>query len=254
MKMSYLLISLLGALASASSAQDCFAPSAFINAAFPTLVTNSPAPSKIIQARHRAIASGYVVGGSAPVHFSTNARTRSNGNPLFAKKNAKKSTGKSGKIQVKLLKHVEGTGHVGDIIMVAPAFFQNKLKKSNSAIRITDEEAAKENAEKKAKAKEVLDAAKDIQEKIENLNISLSKKAGPDGHLFGGVGRKLILDELRKQFPKGAINGKQVKITSIIDQDKNDLTQDIKEIGEYKATISLLKDVSATFSVSVVAD
>eukprot|EP00558_Chaetoceros_sp_UNC1202_P006011 CAMPEP_0197233722 /NCGR_PEP_ID=MMETSP1429-20130617/1717_1 /TAXON_ID=49237 /ORGANISM="Chaetoceros sp., Strain UNC1202" /LENGTH=242 /DNA_ID=CAMNT_0042692027 /DNA_START=38 /DNA_END=766 /DNA_ORIENTATION=+ len=174
--------------------------------------------------------------------------------PLFGKK--KDTTlGKGGKIQVKLLKHIAGTGSAGEVIMVAPAFFQNKLQRSGSAVRISDDEVAKETAEKEQRDKEASDIATDLKEKIEGMSLSLSRKAGPDGQLFGGIGYKLILGELKKNFPKGALDAKYIKIASIKDEDDKNLKHDIKVVGEYTGTISLLKGgVSADFKISISAE
>ena len=72
----------------------------------------------------------------------------------MAKKKKDTTVGKGSKVQVKLLKHVAGTGQAGEIIMVAPAFFTNKLQKTGSAKRISDEEVQKEMAEKDSLTKE----------------------------------------------------------------------------------------------------
>ena len=175
-----------------------------------------------------------------------------NGFPLFGKKKSKDTTaGKSGKIQVKLLKHVAGTGSAGEVIMVAPSFFANKLQKSGSAVRITDEDAQKESEEKAQKEKEEKAVANDLKEKIDQLTLSLAKKSGPDGQLFGGINYKAILTSLKQDFPQGCLDAKYIKITGIKDSDGKVMKHDIKAVGDYTATISLLKGVSADFKVVV---
>ena len=86
-----------------------------------------------------------VVQGASPTF-------KRDGLPLYAKKKKKDTTvGKSGKIQVKLLKYVAGTGSAGEVIMVAPAFFANKLQKTGSAVRISDDDVEKESEVQKQK-------------------------------------------------------------------------------------------------------
>ena len=178
-----------------------------------------------------------------------------NGPPLFAKKKKKDTTlGKSGKIQVKLLKHVAGTGSAGDVIMVAPAFFTNKLQKTGCAIRITDEEVAKESAEKKQRDDEAKATANDLKEKVEKITLNIPKKAGPDGKLFGGIGLKAVLGDLKKEFPAGCLDAKYIKITSVKDEDGKALKHDIKAVGDYVATLTLMKGVSADFKLSVTSE
>ena len=174
---------------------------------------------------------------------------------LLAKRKKKSpNEGKGGKIQVKLLKYVEGTGSVGDVVMVAPAFFEHKLKKTKSAVRVSNEEVAQEQAEEAAQRQAELAQATDLQEKINNLDLSIPKKAGPDGTLFGGVNKKTILTHLKELYPKGTLDAKYIKITSIKGSDEKELKGDIKVIGSYTAIITLLKDISAKFKVTVVEE
>jgi len=186
------------------------------------------------------------------------SRYGSSQSALFAKKKKKKSGGggggsSGGKVQVKMLKHVPGTGSVGDVVMVTPAFFNNKLRPSGSAERIDDETVAAERRAKDEERRAALDAAKSMQDKITDINLQLSMKAGPEGHLFGSVGHKTILTELRNQFPKGAL-GKRVKIVSVKDENDKEVTDhhgDIKDLGTFTVRVELLKDVEAKFAVTV---
>jgi len=172
---------------------------------------------------------------------------------LHAKK--KDSTApKGGKIQVKLTKHVAGTGSAGDVIKVAPAFFLNKLQKTGSAVLISDEEVEKQEAEKKQQQDEAKALALDLKAKLEVMQITIAKTAGEDGKLFGGIGYKFIMDELKKEFPKGCLDAKYIKITQVKNAEGEIEKHDIKNTGDYVATISLLKDISSEFKISVVAE
>lgn len=231
-------------------AADKYTSSAFIQSASPTViidsrnhksVTNLNKYSHQQQQQNMKIFNGRLVTGVKP---------NLDGIALFAHKKDT-TVGKGGKVQVKLLKHVAGTGHAGDVIMVAPAFFTNKLQKTGSAVRITDEEVAKENSEKLTEEKEQKENALAVKNKVESMKVSLSKKAGPDGHLFGGVNYKMILSELKKDFPQGCLDGKHIKITEVKKDDGKKLRGDIKETGDYKVNISLHRDVSANLQLSV---
>lgn len=174
---------------------------------------------------------------------------------LAAKKKKKNpNAGKGGKIQVKLTKHIAGTGQAGDIIMVAPAFFEHKLRKSQSAVRISDEEVAKEKSEADATAEKDMAAAMVLKEEIDSLTLTLSRKAGPEGNLFGGVGYKHLLEELRNTVPNVTL-GDKVKITTIKEAGSSEaMKHDIKTLGEYEGTIKLLKGVTADFNILVVEE
>jgi len=238
-----------GASLVAAAATSSFVKSSFVPPAAPTVASGPyryPAAAAAAAARVRPAS-----GGSAVVGDFTAATTTST--MLFGKKKKAPPKGKGGKIQVKLLKYVDGTGKVGDVIMVAPAFFENSLKKTGSAVRVTDEEVVTETAEKQKKDREALKGALDLQEKVADVRLVFPMKAGPEGHLFGGIKFKAILSELGKQFPKGALS-KTVKIESVKKSGEGGdvvISHDIKELGEYTATLSLLKDINAEFAISV---
>ena len=230
-----------------------FVSSAFVSPASPTISStiSSSIPTEVKDIRNCFVASGYRVNDNCLNKLSSSLQRQQQA--LFAKKKKKSSSApKSGKIQVKLLKFVEGTGSVGDVIMVAPAFFEHKLKKTGSAVRISDEDVAKERAEADADHKALVDSANDLQEKICDMELSIGKKAGPDGTLFGGVGKKAILSELKTHFPKGTLDAKAIKIISLKGEDEKEMKGDIKNLGKYTAIIALMKDITAKFDISIV--
>lgn len=169
---------------------------------------------------------------------------------LFAKKK-KAAAAAPKKIQVKLLKHIAGTGQAGDVIMVTPPFFNNKLRPTKSAELITDEAVETEQAEKKAHDGEVNAAAKEIQTELEGFTLQIAKKAGPDGQLFGGIGPKILMEELNKQLPKDLWSEKGVKITAVKDEDGKKMKGDIKHTGTFTVDVSLTKEMSGNFDVSI---
>jgi ribosomal protein L9 len=268
----------------ASPSHQRLAKSTFIPPATPSLIASSSPSSSSDMAgkrharRRQALVTGYGLFDHANPNDNMNSFVkkkdedksgsssssclRSNfysvGSPLMlASKKASSHVGasssKGGKVQVKLLKYVEGTGSIGDIVLVAPAFFENKLKRTKSAILISDEEVHTEKLNLERSKKEQLQQALDMQSKIQETAISFSKKAGPEGHLFGGVGRKDILEELKRKFPLGTLEGKQIKIISLKRSDGEEVKGDIKDTGSYLAMVSLLVDVNAEFRVEVTA-
>ena len=150
-----------------------------------------------------------------------------------------------------MLKYVEGTGHVGEIVMVTPAFFQNKLRPTASAVMISDEEVLKAKAELDAHEKETRAKAESLKEQMTDLSITVPRKAGPDGHLFGGIGPKSIMEELGKLINDDFLKSKSVKILSITDGNGDVLRGDLKHTGTYRITLSLTIDISASFDLIV---
>lgn len=182
---------------------------------------------------------------------------------------------KVSKILVQLLVTVPDIGQSGDIVSVSTAIFQNKLQRSNKARRISEEEVQKLEAEKEANDQEMLDMAvktKGILEEamLENLGgedncdddadicgvaLTMKRKAGPEGSLFGGVNPKMVMESLKKKYPEGSWDGKQVKLTEVKDVDGKDVKKkDIKHTGEYTMVVALGKGVDATFILSILAE
>jgi large subunit ribosomal protein L9 len=163
------------------------------------------------------------------------------------------SVSQGGKLQVKLLKHVAGMGQAGEVVLVTPAFFNNKLRPTQSARIISDEEVAKEQSEAEQHEKEAIATAQTFQEKIEGLALTLTKKAGPDGQLFGGINIKMVVAELQEALgdEKEYLGQKHVKISEIASDDGKKVDGDIKHTGQFAAKISLRKDISAKFDIVV---
>lgn len=150
-----------------------------------------------------------------------------------------------------MLKYVEGTGHVGEIVMVTPAFFQNKLRPTASAVIISDEEVMKAKAEQAAQEQETRAKAESLKEQLTGLSISILRKAGPEGHLFGGIGPKCIMEELGNRIQDDFLKNKNVKILSIADDNGDILRGDVKHTGTYHVSMSLTNDISASFDMIV---
>jgi ribosomal protein L9 len=157
------------------------------------------------------------------------------------------------KIQVKLLKYVAGIGQKGDIVRVSPSVLNNLLRPSQAAQVITDEEVQKELADAAAHDREIDRSATLLKKEIEEMTLSIARKAGPDGKLFGGIGPKVIIDELKSNLGSSAslLDSKGVKILSIVDADGVKVQGDVKRVGPFGATIALTKDISAKLQAEV---
>lgn len=237
----------------ANDASPSCIKSAFVPSAAPQIVSQNDknSPSQILAKR---LMTGYGVFPSFE-HLPKEATSQFKATALFAKSKRGGASSKGGKVQVKLLENILGTGVVGEVIMVSPAFFENKLKKTKSAVLITDDEVAEMNNKKKVKEESCLETANDMKEHLTGYELALKRKAGPEGHLFGGIGKKCIMQELKKSFPKGSLDGKEVKVTKIKDgETEKELKHDIKEIGAFTATIKLYKDISANVAITVTAE
>jgi len=187
---------------------------------------------------------------SVSVHRSTAYQFHKATNSLlFAKKKKSSSSPNTSKktVQVKLLKHIAGTGQAGDVITVTPAFYNNKLRPQQAATIISDDEVLQEQQEQAAEDQARTQAANKFCETWNDQTLHLQRKAGPEGQLFGGINVKTILQELE------ADEELRPKI-ALTDGDGKKIRGDIKHTGEYGATVSLTKDVSVKIAIVVEAD
>ncbi len=144
-------------------------------------------------------------------------------------------------MKVILLQDVKGLGKKGALVNASDGYARNFLFPKNLA-KQADAAAINELNSKAAAAafhyEEDKAAAKALAQKIEGTTVTLKAKAGANGKLFGSITSKEIATELNRMLS-----------TNI---DKKKLTvSDIKNYGEYTATVKLFTDVSASFTVAV---
>lgn len=224
----------------------------------PAFVHPRTPPTRRVEERFESL-ERLLISTNTAMHTNLSRRRYPSSSTLQSKKKGRGGTQggppASKKVQVKLLKQVAGTGQKGDVVLVTPAFFQNKLRPTKSAEIISDDDVEKERAEAAALEKDKMETAEKLKEQIESLELVLSRKAGPDGQLFGGVGAKVIMEELKKKVvdkhDNEFLEGKGVKIQALMDVDGKKMRGDIKHTGEFKSTISLTREVSAKFKVVI---
>ena len=154
---------------------------------------------------------------------------------LFGKKKKKDTTisnSSVNKIQVKLLQHIAGTGQAGDVIMVNPIFFDNKLRPQKLARKINDDEVQNDIATNQENTKQCnkeattivqilgIDSEESSSSSSKQYTLSfLDNQTGPDGlKLFGGIGPKKLLDALKLDCNEFDLYSKEhTKLVSIVD-------------------------------------
>jgi large subunit ribosomal protein L9 len=146
-------------------------------------------------------------------------------------------------MKVILLQDVKGQGKKGTLVNVSDGYARNFLFPKNLAKEANAGAMAELNSKAAAAAfhyEEDKAAAKALAEKISGTRVEIKAKAGANGKLFGSITSKEIAAELNKLLG-----------TSI---DKKKLTvSDIKNYGEYTATVKLFTDITASFTVVVSA-
>lgn len=189
----------------------------------------------------------------------------SNPTHLFSKKKtaSTSSASASSKVQVRLLQHIAGTGQAGEVILVTPAFYNNKLRPQHLAEPISDDEVKAMKAKQSAQQQATLEAANRLQEQLshdgdggDNFVLTFSdNKTGPDGKkLFGGISSNKVLQHLQEMVGDPYLTQKQVKVLEITSTETGEkLRGDIKETGAYVVKLQLTKDIPVEIQVEVEA-
>jgi large subunit ribosomal protein L9 len=148
-------------------------------------------------------------------------------------------------MQVILMEKVVNLGGLGDIVKVKDGYARNFLIPQGKAKRATEEnkkvfEARRAELEK-AQA-EILAAAQAQVAKLEGVAVTVARKAGVDGRLFGSVGNVDIAEALKAQGIE--IEKSMVRLPE----------GPFKQVGDNQVEIALHHDVVATITVSVVGE
>lgn len=148
-------------------------------------------------------------------------------------------------MQVILLEKMGKLGGLGDQVNVKPGFGRNYLIPQGKAVPATDANIADfeaRRAELEAAAAEQLAAANARAEKMDGLEVVITRKAGDDGRMFGSVTNIDIADAI-------CATGNEIE--------KREIRMPIgaiRELGEYEITAHLHADVDVTVKVLVEAE
>lgn len=144
-------------------------------------------------------------------------------------------------MKVVLLKDVKGSGKAGDIIEAKDGFAQNFLIKKGLA-KPADAQAINDNKNKKEAEifhrNEQLKANKELREKIDGTEITISAKCGENGKFFGAITNKEIAEKLND-------------LGYDIDKKKVILDANIKTVGRYKVSVKISAEETAKITVIV---
>ena len=145
-------------------------------------------------------------------------------------------------MEVLLIENVANLGARGDVVNVKDGYARNFLLPRKKALPVTAGNKRQIELEKerniKLRAKELADA-KSLAEKISAVALTVAKKVGDNGHLFGSVTNADVAEMLK---------GKGFEV------EKQSITlPHVKELGTYEADIRLYAGVHAKVSIEVTA-
>ncbi|MFA6089784.1 MAG: 50S ribosomal protein L9 [Candidatus Woesearchaeota archaeon] len=145
-------------------------------------------------------------------------------------------------IEIVLRQDIKKLGYKGDIKMVKDGYFRNYLLPLDLAAK-ADKQAKIDAEVRKKKAvlrkEQIATNAKAIVEKLKDIVVNFTEKAAKNGHLYGSITEKEILEALKEQ----------TKIE--LDKSNIKLTSHIKEIGEFEVEVVLNEEVSTKIKVVV---
>lgn len=147
-------------------------------------------------------------------------------------------------MEIILLQDIQNLGYKDDVVKVKNGYGRNYLIPQGKAILATPsakkqlEENLKQRAHKLAKIKADAEA---LAAKLNGISLQIGAKTSATGTIFGSVNNIQIAEALAKQGFD-------------IDRKIIYINDNVKELGSYKATVKLHKEVSAEINFEVVAE
>ena len=147
-------------------------------------------------------------------------------------------------MDVILKQHVINVGRAGEIVTVKEGYARNYLIPQGLALRATDANKRRVEAESKHRSVQLsaeLEEAQTLKAALDAVSTTFKAKAGEGDKLFGSVTTADIADRL-------------AELGYSIDKRHIELHEPLKMIGIHKVPIRLHPDVHAEVEVSVVKD
>lgn len=148
-------------------------------------------------------------------------------------------------MEIILLKDIDKVGDKHDVVTVKDGYARNYLIPQKMAIIANAPNMAKLEEIRQKELAEIEKRLSEFQEIADNLKdqvIKIGAKAGQSGKIFGSVTNIQIASAIKEQLDLD------------IERKKIILPEDVKELGEYKATVNFHPKVQAEVSFEVVAE
>lgn len=146
-------------------------------------------------------------------------------------------------MKIILTKDIEKLGGAGDIVRVKDGYARNYLIPKGFALP-ADEKNIKELEFNRRRIQKRIDgeygAARSLAEKLATVDITIAKKVGEEGKLFGSVTTREVADALKEK-------GFDIEHRQVL------LDTPIKKSGVYEVEIKLFREVKGTVKLWVVA-
>jgi large subunit ribosomal protein L9 len=148
-------------------------------------------------------------------------------------------------MQVILLERVQNLGELGDSVKVKPGYARNYLIPQGRAVIATAENLAEFEARRAELERQEAEALAVVQARaqaLEGREVTLARKTGEEGKLFGSVGPQDIADALTAS---GApVSRHEVRL----------LSDTLRQVGDHVVHVHLYADVEASVTVHIVPE
>ena len=148
-------------------------------------------------------------------------------------------------MQVILLERVQKLGELGDSVKVKSGYARNYLIPQGRAVIATPENLAEfeaGRAELERQEAQVLAAVQARAEALEGTEVTLARKTGEEGKLFGSVGQQDVADALTEAG------------TPVARHEVRLLNDTLRQVGDYDVGVHLHANVEASITVHIVAE
>ena len=145
-------------------------------------------------------------------------------------------------MKVILLTELRGKGGEGDIVDVAPGFFNNYLGPQRMAVLATKGnlkqlEQRKNNIAKREEKR--LADANALKASLEGISVFVEAKVGEEGILFGSITPAMVADAVKAE-------------TGVeIDRKRLEMGSPIKTAGEHTVSLSIYRDIKVELKLAV---
>ena len=147
-------------------------------------------------------------------------------------------------MEIILKENVAGLGYKNDIVTVKSGYGRNYLIPTGKAVIASPSakkmlaEELKQRAHKLEKIKKDAEA---VAESLKDVSLKIATKVSATGSIYGSIGSLQIAEELEKL-------GHNIDRKIIV------VKNQVKEVGNYTATVNLHKEVSVEIPFEVVAE
>jgi len=148
-------------------------------------------------------------------------------------------------VDVILLQRIKNLGKLGDKVSVKAGYGRNFLIPQGKAVSATEANTSAfeaRRAELEKQEAEVLSSAQSRADKLNEVNVVITAKAGDEGKLFGSIGTRDIADALTASGIE--VDRAEVRLPNGA----------LRHTGEFNVAVQLHHDVTAEVLVTIVSE